>query len=184
MGPTVRERADAVATFRFVAVYLMETLACWVPTAPELEAKTLFGRHLWDLAQHADQFGRRTAELRLALHQSRPPLAPYARVLADAASLTATADRLAVLYEVLLPDLARRYDAYLADTDHLLDEPTVRILERVQADLRRMGEDHASMRRERPDIGAGDGTAERFARSTSAIADFVDYRPASAVATA
>lgn len=181
MGPTVRERADAVATFRYVAVFLMEMLARWVPTAPEFEAKTLFGRHIWELAQHADLLGRRTAELRLSLQHSRPPLAAYGSMLTDLSALTATEERLAALYDAVLPDLARRYDGYLSDTDRLLDEPTVRIIERTLTDLRRMREEHAAVLKERPDlIASSPAASERFARAAAAIADCVDYRPASA----
>ena len=34
----------AVATFRFVAVRLMETAAAWTPTTPEMEVKLLLGK--------------------------------------------------------------------------------------------------------------------------------------------
>src|SRR5262249_28366665 len=34
---TVKERGHFVATVRWVHVWLMETLAAWVPTAPEME---------------------------------------------------------------------------------------------------------------------------------------------------
>ncbi|KPK05001.1 MAG: hypothetical protein AMS20_07585, partial [Gemmatimonas sp. SG8_28] len=61
MTMSVRERADWIATFRFISVNLMETLARWVPNTPEMEVKLLFGRHLWEFAQHADAFGKRTA---------------------------------------------------------------------------------------------------------------------------
>lgn len=185
MGPTVRERADAVATFRYIAVFLMEMLARWVPTAPEFEAKALLGRHIWELAQHADQLGRRTAELRLSLHHSRAPFSAYGSVLADVAALTATGDRLAALYDVILPDMTRRYESYLSDTDHLLDEPTVRILERALADLRRMREEYAAVLRERPDLKTpGGGLVKRLSGAAAAIKDCVDYRPAGAGAAA
>ena len=81
MGYDVRQKADIVGTHRFICVYLMETLARWVPTTPELEAKALFGRHLWDLAQHADQLGQRTAELRSGLHHNREPARSFRDVL-------------------------------------------------------------------------------------------------------
>jgi len=68
MSLTISQKADALGTYRFVCARLMETLAAWVPTSPELEVKTLFGRHLWHLAQAADQIGHRTVELRAKLH--------------------------------------------------------------------------------------------------------------------
>jgi len=57
---TVKERGRFVATLRWVNVSIMETLAAWVPTTPEMEAKLLFGEHIWDAAQHADALGKRT----------------------------------------------------------------------------------------------------------------------------
>ena len=57
MSLTIRQKADAVGTFRHLSVWYMETLSRWVPTTPEMDAKVLFGRHIWELAQHADSFG-------------------------------------------------------------------------------------------------------------------------------
>ena len=185
MGLSVRAKADTVATYRHVAVFLMETLAAWTPTSPEFEAKALFGRHIWDMAQLADQFGRRTAELRMALHQSRRPLDPYGRALASLAAVMPTGDRIAVFYDAVVPDLARRFDAYLAATDQLLDEPTVRILERAQLDLRRMREQRDALLTERPDLGRHDAAAcVKLAAALSAVTDFVEYQPAQAAAEA
>src|SRR5437867_82976 len=98
MALTVRERADTLGTLRFISVYAMETLARWVPTTPDLEAKVVFGRHIWDFAQHADGLGRRTAELRAALHYSAPPLPVYQAALDALRAATTTADRLAAFY--------------------------------------------------------------------------------------
>ena len=47
---TVKGRAQFGATMRHLHVWLMETLAAWVPTSPEMEAKLLFGEHVWDAA--------------------------------------------------------------------------------------------------------------------------------------
>ena len=49
-----------------------------------------------------------------------------------------TADRIALLYQGLLPGLAKRYDHYLQTADAILDEPSVRIIERISADILRM----------------------------------------------
>ena len=83
MTLSVRERADTIGTLRHIEVFTMETLARWVPTTPDLEAKVVFGRHIWDCAQHADALGRRTHELRAeAIVNSRPPAATPAESLA------------------------------------------------------------------------------------------------------
>ena len=181
MRTSVREKADTVATWRHTAVQLMETLARWVPTSPELEAKALFGRHIWDFAQIADQLGRRTAELRLALHQNRPPVASYQAVLDDVASIEKSPDRLAVFYGIILPDYARRLEAFLATADPILDDPTSRIAERALGDIRRMYEQRDALLAERTDLGAHDRAAvERIGSNLAKIGDVVDYRPAPA----
>jgi hypothetical protein len=134
----IQQKADAIATFRFVSVFTMETLARWTPRTPELEAKILFGRHIWEFAQHADILGQRTAELRAGLHYTRRPVAAYASVLENAAELTQTASRVGVVYDAIVPDLVRRYRAVLAESDPIVDQPSVRLIERILGDLDRL----------------------------------------------
>jgi hypothetical protein len=179
----VRDRADIVGTYRAVAVTLMETLARWVPTTPELEVKTLFGRHIWDLAQHADALGRRAPDLRAPLHHSLRPVASYQAALDELAAISDTAARLSGFYDAILPDLAARYRRYLDATDPLLDEPTVRILERVLRDYERLRADRDAVARERADLPLADGVAARgLAARLAAIAEFTAFRPAPASA--
>jgi hypothetical protein len=177
MGLSIRAKADTVATFRFISVYLMETLARWVPTTPELEAKVLFGRHIWDFAQHADALGKRTAELRAALHYTLRPADDYLQALETLRGATATAERMAGFYDGFLPSLESRYRRYLEDTDPMLDEPTVRILERILGDLARLRRERAEFSSERPDIGLADGGwPARVAALASAPDPFVVFR--------
>jgi hypothetical protein len=153
---TVKERGRFVATMRHVHVWLMETLAAWVPKTPEMEVKLLFGEHIWDAAQHADSLGKRTYELRLPLQHSERPNDEYARFLADVAALGPTPQRLAAIYDVVLPALAARQRRYLDRTDRLIDAPTVRILERYLTDAARMIEAGHALRRELPALQLND----------------------------
>ncbi|MDH4132993.1 MAG: hypothetical protein OEV95_14445 [Gemmatimonadota bacterium] len=177
MGLTIRQKADRIGTFRFISVYLMETLARWVPTTPELEAKVLFGRHVWDFAQHADQLGRRTGELRAAAQYSLRPAAGYFKVLEAVASAPGTLERVAGFYDGFLPDLERRYRGYLAETDQLNDEPSVRIIERILFDLPRLKGDRIAFAAQRADLKPLDaGWATRIAALAAAEREFVTDR--------
>jgi hypothetical protein len=138
MGYSVKERAERVGTFRWIAVQAMETLARWIPTTPEMEIKVLFGRHVWDFAQHADALGKRAFELRAPMQHSVPAGADYRAFLHDLAALESSADRVAAFYSGFIPGVAQRYRRYLSVTDTLMDEPTVRILERALFDFPRM----------------------------------------------
>jgi hypothetical protein len=138
MGLTVKEKAESVGTLRWIEVFLMETLASWVPTTPEMEIKVLFGRHVWEAAQNADGLGKRAFELRAPLHYTLPPAGDYESLFRELTSVSETADRIAVFYDAVLPALTRRYSGYLAATDTLLDEPTVRVMERILDANKRM----------------------------------------------
>lgn len=148
MSLNVKSRGTAVATHRYVAVKLMETLARWVPTTPEMEVKLLFGSHIWDMAQHADALGKRTHELRMPLHHSLPPVSGYLTLLDEVDSITETTQRIAAFYDVVLPGLDARLRSYLASTDELMDGPTVRIIDRILYDHVRMIRESNELRAE------------------------------------
>jgi hypothetical protein len=153
---TVKERGQFVATMRYVHVRLMEILAAWVPTTPEMEVKLLFGEHIWDVAQHADALGKRTFELRMPLQHSLRPIDAYVDFLADLAATVPTPQRLAAVYDVVLPALKARYHRYAEVTDGLSDAPTVRILERHLVDMARMIQASRAVRQELPALQLSD----------------------------
>ena len=183
MGLSVQTRAENVATFRFIHVFLMETLAQWVPNTREMEVKVLFGRHLWDLAQQADALGKRTYELRAPLQFSLLPVERYAKFLEEFATMVSTPQKISGFYSVTLPGLALRYQRYLASTDRLLDEPTVRVMERILDEFARMQDESQALLDELPQLRLTDrdwtaGLAEREA----ADPDIVEHRSVAAVA--
>ena len=137
MSLDVQQRGRHVATFRFVFVRLMETAAAWTPTTPEMEAKVLLGRHIWDFAQAADALGKRTFELRLPAQHSLAPAPGFGAALGELAALTGTDERLSGLYDRMLPELERRLRGYVDAVDRLLDGPSVVIVERLLAELAR-----------------------------------------------
>jgi hypothetical protein len=176
MTLTVRERADTIGTLRFISVYAMETLARWVPTTPDLEAKIIFGRHIWEFAQHADALGKRTHELRAALHYSPEPTAEYLAALEALRALQGSGERVSACYDGLAPDLVARYTAFLEATDAFLDEPSVRVVQRNLADLARMRDEAVTLRRERTDLAAT-GSAPAINARLAACTSYVRFRP-------
>lgn len=156
MSLTVKQRGDHVATFRWIEVRLMETLARWVPTTPETEVKLVFGSHIWDVAQHADSLGKRTHELRLPLQHSLEPSSDFVGFLGALAATAETDKRVAGFYDCVLPGLERRFQEYIAQVDPLLDGPTVRILERILFDLARMRKECQALRGEVPAVASTD----------------------------
>jgi len=170
---SVRERGETVATLRWIHVRLMETLAAWVPTTPEMEVKLLFGAHIWDMAQHADALGKRTHELRMPLQHSLEPAASYRDLLAEVSGLTGTAERIAFFYDGVLPALAARYRNYLDRTDTLLDAPTVRILEHIRHEQERMVRESRELLQQLPKLASPQEPIDGFRARESAFDRFV-----------
>lgn len=144
----VKERGEALGTFRYVEVRLMETLALWTPITPEMEIKVLFGRHMWDFAQHADWLGKRTFELRKPEQYTKPATNEYVALLDTVRGAENTAEQLTLLYDVIVPGLMRRYESYLAATDRILDAPSVLVIERILTELKRQIADTHALRAE------------------------------------
>ena len=183
MSLNVKQRGDCVATFRWIEVRLMEMLAAWVPTTPELEVKLVFGAHIWEAAQHADTFGRRANELRLPLHDSLAPAPAYVELLAEVAALTDTAKRVAAFYDSVLPGMDARFRRYVDQVDALLDGPTVRIVERILSDTARMVRESHELREEVPAVKLSDPDWLGALRKRDAqLRDIVAYRAATAAA--
>jgi hypothetical protein len=148
MITTVSERGRSVATFRYICVWMMETIARWTPTTPEMEAKVMMGRHIYEYAQMADALGKRTFELRLPEQHSIAPTAAYDAFLKDIVKISSTADKIATFYDGVVPGIIARFKAYIAATDEILDEPSIVALQRAIVDLERQRVDAAHLQRE------------------------------------
>lgn len=172
----VKQRANTVGTLRFVCIFLMETLARWIPTTPEMEVKMLLSRQVWRMAQQADRLGRRARELRAPLHYSRPPRQDFLAALKQLAAASDTIDRIDAFHDVALPALAAAYKSYLAETDRLTDEPTVIICEQSLTEIDTMRRERNEWASEIPKARATDSPALKAARQVVvAVKDIVDH---------
>lgn len=118
----------------------MRALGGWIALTPELPAKLLFGRHVWDCAQHADAWGRRLPELRAPAQQSEPAndaMVAFMRLLESPEGPRQTLERITGVYAVLKPHLVTLYARHLASTNPVYEPPTRRILARCLEEERR-----------------------------------------------
>ena len=118
----------------------MRVMAGWIALTPELPAKLLLGRQVWDCAQHADQWGRRLPELRAPAQVSEPSGPEFVRFLDTLEAREAwgeTIERLTGIYRVLKPHLVTVYAAHAGRVNPVYEPPTRRILDRCLADERR-----------------------------------------------
>jgi hypothetical protein len=172
----VKQRANTVGTLRFVSVFLMETLARWIPATPEMEVKILLSRQVWRMAQQADRLGRRARELRAPLHYSRPPRRDFLAALKQLAAVTDTVDRIDAFHSVALSALAAEYKGYLAETDGLTDEPTVMICNQALDEIETMQRERNEWGSEIPKARATDSNDLKGVRQAVAAAkEIVDH---------
>lgn len=118
----------------------MRILGGWIALTPEVDVKLLFGRHVWDCAQHADLWGRRLLELRAPAQRGEPPSEGLAHLVDLVDGLQARHEsiaRVVAVYRVLKPHLIAAYDTHLAEANPIYEPPTRRILARCLEEERR-----------------------------------------------
>ena len=118
----------------------MRILGGWIALTPEVDAKLLFGRHVWDCAQHADAWGRRLPELRAPAQTSEPAndaMIAFMQLLESPERPQQTLERIAGAYGVLKSHLVTVYARHLASTNPVYEPPTRRILARCLEEERR-----------------------------------------------
>jgi hypothetical protein len=162
---SVDDSARRIRNYRYAEERVMRVLGGWIALTPELPAKLLFGRHVWDCAQHADAWGRRLPELRAAAHQSEPAndaMVAFMETLESPEGPRQTLQRIAGVYRVLKPHLVTVYTRHLASTNPVYEPPTRRILTRC-------------LEEERRHTAAGAIVLERLARDAAALDRVADW---------
>ena len=137
---SVEASAARIRHYRYAEERMMRIMGGWIALTPELPAKLLLGRHVWDCAQHADLWGRRLPELRAPAQQSEPgndEVVRFMDVLEGRGGHQETLERLAGIYRVLKPHLIAVYESHLARANPVYEPPTRRILERCLGEERR-----------------------------------------------
>ncbi len=135
----VDESAKTVRHYRYAVERMTRILGGWIALTPELSAKLLMGRHVWDSAQHADAWGKRLPELRASAQVSEPAsarLVAFMDALENAETPEQTIERVVGIYRVLKPHLVAAYEAHLASANAVYEPPTCRILARCIQDER------------------------------------------------
>jgi len=130
---SVEASSRLIRGYRYVEERMMRLLGGWIALTPEVPVKLLFGRHVWDCAQHADLWGRRLPELRSAAQQSEPAndrVVAFMDLVESRETHRATPERVTGIYRVLKPHLAAVYAQHLADANGIYEPPTRRILQR------------------------------------------------------
>ena len=128
---SVRENSRRLANYRYLEIQLMEMIAGWCHTTPQIAFKATFGYHVYDHAQATDLLGERLEQLRSSRQRQEPATDEFARLCEYVWNLSTTIERLVAVYRVLEPHLVSTYVYHADATDPLTDAPTVRLLRQL-----------------------------------------------------
>ncbi len=134
---SVDHSARLLRNYRYAVERALRALGGWIALTPEISAKLLMGRHVWDLAQHADAFGKRLPELRAHAQVSEPAnpgFTAFMDALEEPEAPEQTVERLVGVYRVLKPHLLATYRDHLGRANAVYEPPTRRILDRCIED--------------------------------------------------
>jgi len=137
---SVDHSARLMRNYRYAVERTLRALGGWIALTPELSAKLLMGRHVWDLAQLADAFGARLPELRAHAQVSEPAnerVVAFMDAVEEPEAPGQTVERLVGVYRVLKPHLLASYHDHLIRANPVYEPPTRRLLLRCLGDERR-----------------------------------------------
>jgi hypothetical protein len=139
----VEATARRIRNFRYAEEWMMLMMGGWLATVPEVPVKTGLGKIVWECAQAADALGKRLPELRCgrrAVDASESPNQGFAglvEALSEPETPDLTIEKLAGLFDVLKPHLARTYERTMRETDQIADAPTIELLDEILRRTRR-----------------------------------------------
>ena len=137
------DSARLCRNYRYACERMTRIMAGWIALTPELSAKLLLGRHVWDNAQHADAWGKRLPELRAHAQESEPAndaVVAFMDAIEAPDAAGETVERLAGVYRVLKPHLLAAYVKHLESANPIYEPPTCRILSRcIEDEVRHIG---------------------------------------------
>ena len=139
----VEAMARRCRNFRYAEEWMMMMLGGWVATIPELPVKTGLGKVIWETAQAADVLGNRLPELRCgkkaveASQSANDAFAAFIQSVCEPERPDLTIEKLAGVFDVLMPHLVDVYEHTMRATDQICDAPTIELLEDIVRKRRR-----------------------------------------------
>src|SRR5579884_2835050 len=125
----VKENARRLQRYAYLEQRTLLALAGHLVGTPEWEIKQALGRHLWEDSEHTTWLRERITQLRTGESAlDRVPDERLALLMDEALEARDTVELLAGYYGVVKPRLLAAYRRHVAETQPLVDFPTIRLL--------------------------------------------------------
>jgi DNA-binding ferritin-like protein len=132
----VEENSKVMQRYRFIHESLMRIGAGHLPVREDWDLKVALGKHTYEDAEAANSFRNRITQLRTSaarLHQEPDPA--LSLLMDELLHANNDLELLLGIYDVVKPALLETYKKHMKETQQIVDQPTIRILRSVIADL-------------------------------------------------
>ncbi|TVY10976.1 hypothetical protein [Paenibacillus cremeus] len=134
---SVEINSKVLRRFRYIHEQLFRCEAAQLPARANWHLKAALGRHLYEDAEAVGALRRRILELRTPPTQLlKEPNVTLALLFEDLIHAETDMELLAGIYRVVKPALLEAYTLHMAETQQLVDYPTIRILKVLCMELR------------------------------------------------
>jgi hypothetical protein len=132
----VDENVQRLLRYRYIHEQLMRTEAGKLPDLEGWEVKHAVGKHLYEDAEAADALRKRILELRTTSKRTEQvPSLGLSVLFEELLHARNDLEWMVASYDLIKPRLLASYRKHMQDTHQLADQPTIRVLRTVIADL-------------------------------------------------
>lgn len=132
----VEKNAKVLQRYRFIHEGLLRIAAGHLPAREDWDLKCALGKHLYEDAESANQWRQRITELRTSpAVLNHEPDAALSLLMDELIQARNDLELVVGIYGVVRPALLASYKKHMANTQQIVDQPTIRILRTMILDL-------------------------------------------------
>ncbi|USK26858.1 hypothetical protein LIT32_15290 [Bacillus sp. CMF21] len=133
---SVEKNAKVIQRYRYIHESLITIAAGQLPAREDWDLKVALGKHLYEDAEATDKLRKRLSHLRTSSQFVNRDPDPSLSLLMDELIQANNDLELAIgIYDVIKPALIQTYKKHIAETQQIVDQPTIRILRSILLDL-------------------------------------------------
>ncbi|MEH6993182.1 hypothetical protein V7075_10740 [Neobacillus drentensis] len=133
---SVEKNAKVIQRYRYIHENLITIAAGHLPAREDWDLKVALGKHLYEDAEATDQLRKRLSQLRTsAQFINRDPDPSLSLLMEELIQANNDLELTIGIYDVIKPALIQTYKKHIAETQQIVDQPTIRILRSIIIDL-------------------------------------------------
>jgi hypothetical protein len=133
---SVEKNAKVIQRYRYIHESLITIAAGQLPAREDWDLKVALGKHLYEDAEATDQLRKRLGQLRTSTSFiNRDPDPALSLLMEELIHAKNDLELTIGIYDVIKPALIQTYKKHIAETQQIVDQPTIRVLRSILLDL-------------------------------------------------